>query len=137
MPLAGALLEALAKLRLRLFKALLDGHKSLSFVGNNYTNQPTTHNSKLFTPKDFRNPDALSRQRSCLLLALSAFCHFRIEPIIKGGSGMNTKQDLRLVGIGLIAGLMGSVVANWFLVGAPVFAQKAPQHEKVLQAEQD
>jgi len=48
---------------------------------------------------------------------------------------MNTKQDLRLVGIGLIAGLMGSVVANWFLVGAPVFAQKAPQHEKVLQAE--
>src|SRR5690242_7201059 len=54
---------------------------------------------------------------------------------------MSTTQDLRMVGIGLIAGLLGGVLSSWFLGGAPVFAQKAPPQEKtppqekVLQAE--
>src|SRR3954469_1842395 len=48
---------------------------------------------------------------------------------------MSAKQDLRMVGIGLIAGLLGGVVSSWVLVGAPAFAQKAPPQEKVLQAE--
>ena len=48
---------------------------------------------------------------------------------------MNGKQTVLIVAVALVAGLVGGVVASWFLMGAPVFAQKAPQPEKVLQAE--
>jgi len=48
---------------------------------------------------------------------------------------MNTKRDVLMVIVALAAGLVGGVVSSWFLMGAPVFAQKAPQPEKVLQAE--
>lgn len=48
---------------------------------------------------------------------------------------MNKKQYGLLLMVAVVAGLVGGVVSSWFLMGSPVFAQKAPEHEKVLQAE--
>src|SRR5712692_8737214 len=48
---------------------------------------------------------------------------------------MSKKQYGVVLVVAVVAGLVGSVVSSWFLMGSPVFAQKAPQHEKVLQAE--
>ena len=40
---------------------------------------------------------------------------------------MDRKQWGMLLGVALIAGLVGGIVASWFLVGASASAHKAPQ----------
>src|SRR5262249_3740758 len=48
---------------------------------------------------------------------------------------MSKKQYGIVLVVAMVAGLVGGMVSNWFLMGTPVFAQKAPQREKDLQAE--
>ena len=47
---------------------------------------------------------------------------------------MSKKQYRVLLLVAAVAGLVGGVVSSWFLVGSLIFARKAPQPEKVLQA---
>ncbi len=49
---------------------------------------------------------------------------------------MNRKQYCLMVVLTLVAGLAGGVVSSQFLIGEPVFAQKMPQHQKVVEAEE-
>lgn len=46
-----------------------------------------------------------------------------------------SRRDVLMVLVALVAGLVGGAASSWFLMGSLVFAQKAPQSEKVLQAE--
>jgi hypothetical protein len=48
---------------------------------------------------------------------------------------MNRKPQGTSIVLGLIAGLAGGVVSSLFLVGTPVFAEKAFQEPKVIKAE--
>src|SRR5262245_32741615 len=48
---------------------------------------------------------------------------------------MSNKQYGIVLVVAVVAGLMGGVVSSWFLMGTPVFAQKAPQPLKVVRAE--
>jgi hypothetical protein len=48
---------------------------------------------------------------------------------------MSKQQYGGVLVVAMVAGLVGGMVSNWFLIGSFVFAQKAPRHEKVLQAE--
>jgi hypothetical protein len=43
---------------------------------------------------------------------------------------MNTKRDVLMVIVALAAGLVGGVVSSWFLMGAPVFAQRHPNPKR-------
>src|SRR3989442_7501235 len=48
---------------------------------------------------------------------------------------MGKKQYLLTVVLAVVAGFVGGVGSSWFLMGAPVFAQKTPESAKVIQAE--
>src|SRR5712692_3127384 len=48
---------------------------------------------------------------------------------------MSKKQYGLVLVVAMVAGLVGGVVSSWFLGGTPVFALKAPQPAKILQAE--
>ena len=48
---------------------------------------------------------------------------------------MNTKRDVLMVGVALVAGLVGGMVSSWVLTGRPVSAQPTPKQAKVIRAE--
>jgi len=49
---------------------------------------------------------------------------------------MNRREYWLMVVLALIAGLVGGAVSSMFFIGEPVFAQKTPQHPKVITAEE-
>src|SRR5262245_31109035 len=48
---------------------------------------------------------------------------------------MSRQQHGLTVALALTSGLLGGVVSSQFLVGTPVFAQKAPRERQVIRAE--
>ena len=48
---------------------------------------------------------------------------------------MDRRQFWMMLVLAMVSGLMGAMVTGLFLIGAPVFAEKTPQHEKVIRAE--
>lgn len=49
---------------------------------------------------------------------------------------MNRKEYVLMLTLAVLAGLVGGVVSSRFFMGEPVFAQKTPQHPKVISAEE-
>ena len=46
---------------------------------------------------------------------------------------MNTNRDVLMVGVALVAGLVGGMVSSWVLTGRPVSAQPTPGVRKIAE----